>query len=116
MALTDARVHAAIDAAVATVTHVQLHTDYPGPSGTSDVSIGVDRAAITLPPAAGKATSGNVEFAIPDASGPHTHVSLWTAAEGGTFSGSGIIEPAESFAGPGTLAVTVTVSGSSGGA
>ena len=112
MALTQARVHAAIDAAAAPVTHVQLHTADPGGSGTTAVAAGVDRAAITLPAASAGQTSDEAAFAIPGAGGPYTHISLWTASTGGTYCGSGALTPAESFAGAGTLVVTVTVTGS----
>jgi len=113
MAFTQARVHAAIDAAVGTVTHVQLHTGDPGGSGTSAVASGVDRVAIDLPAASGGQTEETVTFTIPGAGGPYTHVSLWTASTGGTYCGSGVLDPQESFAGAGTLDVTVTVTGSS---
>lgn len=113
MALTQARVHAAIDAAVSTVTHLQLHTGDPGGAGTSNVAAGVARAALSLPAASGGQTSDETTLTIPGAGGPYTHVSLWTASTGGTYCGSGALTPAESFAGAGTLDVTVTVTGAS---
>lgn len=85
MALTQARVHAAIDAAVSTTSHAQLHTGDPGAAGTANVAAGVSRAALAFP----------------------------TASTGGTYCGSGTLTPAESFAGAGTLDVTVTVTGAS---
>lgn len=110
MAFTQARIHAAIDAAVDPVTHAQLHTADPGGAGTSGVAAGVDRATLTLPAASGGATSGTATFAVPSESGPYTHVSLWTASTGGTYCGSGMLPPpGESFAGAGSLAVTITV-------
>lgn len=112
MALTQARVDAAIDAALDTITHVQLHTGDPGGSGTSNVAAGVDRAAITLPGASSGESEDTATFTIPGAGGPFTHVSLWTASTAGTYFGSGALTPAESFAGAGTLDVTVTVTGS----
>lgn len=113
MALTQARVHAAIDAAVSTTSHAQLHTGDPGAAGTSNVAAGVSRAALAFPAASGGATSDGATFTIPGAGGPYTHVSLWTASTGGTYCGSGGLTPAESFAGAGTLEVTVTVTGAS---
>jgi hypothetical protein len=113
MALTQARVHAAIDAAVATTTHAQLHTGDPGGAGTSNVAAGVDRVAVSFPGASAGETEDQVTFAIPGAGGPYTHISLWTASTGGTYTGSGALSPAESFAGAGTLDVTVSVTGSS---
>ena len=113
MALTQARVHAAIDAAVSTTSHAQLHTGDPGAAGTSNVAAGVSRAALTFPAASAGQTSDGATFAIPGAGGPYTHVSLWTASTGGTYCGSGTLTPAESFAGAGSLDVTVTVTGAS---
>lgn len=112
MAFVQARVNAAIDAAKASVTHAQLHTGAPGGSGTSNVAAGVSRATLTLPAAAAGASSGAAAFTIPGAGGPFTHVSLWTASTGGTFVGDGALTPAESFAGAGSLNVTVNVTGS----
>jgi hypothetical protein len=111
MALTAARVLAAIDAAVSTTTHAQLHTGDPGAAGTSNVAAGISRAALSFPAASAGQTSDDASFAIPGAGGPFTHVSLWTASTGGTYCGSGALTPAESFAGAGTLDVTVTVTG-----
>ena len=113
MALTQARVHAAIDAAVSTTSHAQLHTGDPGAAGTSNVAAGVSRAALTFPAASAGATSDEATFTIPGVGGPYTHVSLWTASTGGTYCGSGALTPAESFAGAGSLDVTVTVTGAS---
>ena len=111
MAFVQARVNAAVDAAVATANYVQLHTGDPGPAGTSNVAAGIDRAPVSFAAAASGTTSDVASFTIPAAGGPFSHVSLWTAATDGTFDGSGACTPAETFGGAGTLDVTVTVSG-----
>lgn len=114
MAFTNVRVNAAVDAAVAQSTFVQLHDGDPGGAGTGNVAGEVaGRVAISFPAADDLETSDDVEFAITEAGGPYTHISLWSASTEGTFQGSASLSPAESFAGPGTLSVTVTVTGSS---
>ena len=111
MPFTDAPIDAAIDAALATVTHAQLHTGDPGVAGTANVAAGVPRAALGFDSAAGKEVQATATFTPPGNSGPFTHVSLWTASAGGSFNGSEPFDGAESFVNPGTLAVTVTVTG-----
>lgn len=115
MAFTTARVNAAVDAALTTTTHVQLHTGAPGAAGTSNVASGVARAALTKgaagTPTAKQAVS-TASWTIPGAGGPYTHFSMWTAVSGGTFTGDGALTPQETFAGSGTLALTMTVTGS----
>src|SRR5690606_37219186 len=116
MAYTQARVDAALDAANSGATHAQLHTDDPGGSGTSNVGAQVDgRASITgLSGASAGADAGTGTFTILDpGDGAYTHVSLWTAATDGTFIGSGALTPEETFAGPGSLEVTITTTASS---
>lgn len=115
MAFTTARINAAIDTALATSTHVQLHTGAPGTSGTANVASGVTRAALTKGPAGSptdRQSTSTASWVIPGAGGPYTHFSLWTAVSGGTFTGDGSLTPQETFAGSGTLALTMTVTGS----
>ena len=115
MAFTTGRINAAIDTALATATHVQLHTGAPGAAGTSNVAAGVARAPLTKNPAGtptAKQAVCTATWAIPAAGGPYTHFSLWTALTGGTFDGDGTLTPQETFAGSGTLALTATVTGS----
>ena len=117
MALFTARINVAVDAALAGITHAQLHTGDPGAAGTSNVAPGVARATITLPAAAGGDTTDTVTFEIPTSGGgPYDHVSLWSAADGGTCYGTGLVTPAETYAADGpegrTLLVTLTVTGS----
>lgn len=113
MALTTARLNAAIDAAASGITHAQLHTGAPGAAGTSNVAAGVSRAALTgVGSASAAADSWTGSFTIPGAGGPFTHVSFWTASSGGTFMGDAALTPSETFAGAGTLGLTVSVTGS----
>ena len=112
MAFTSARLNAALDGAVANVTHAQLHTGAPGGAGTSNVAAGVDRVAGTFAAASGGSTTASFSFTIPAAGGPFTHVTLFNAATGGTFQGDGTLTPQETFAGAGTLDVTVTATAS----
>lgn len=109
MAFVTARLNAALDAALASVTHAQLHTGDPGAAGTSNVAAGVDRAELSGIGSASNGTdSATGAWTIPGAGGPFTHFSLWTASESGTFVASGTLDPDETFAGAGTLNVTIT--------
>lgn len=112
MAFTQARVDAALDAALATTTHAQLHTGDPGAAGTANVAAGIDRATASFPAASAGESEALASFAV-TAGGPYSHVSLWTAATGGTHTGNGALTPAETFAGPGTLDVTITATATS---
>lgn len=113
MAFTTARINAALDAASNGVTHAQLHTGAPGGSGTSNVATQASRAALSgVGSATGAADSWTASFTIEGAEGPYTHVSFWTASTSGTFMGDATLSPQETFAGAGTLNLTVTVSGS----
>lgn len=108
MAFVVARLNSALDAGLSGVTHAQLHTGAPGAAGTSNVAAGVSRCALTgIGSASAGADSATGTWTIPAAGGPFTHFSLWTASTGGTFVADGTLSPAETFAGAGTLAVTV---------
>lgn len=113
MAFVTARIVAAVDAALASSTHVQLHTGAPGGSGTSNVAVSAARAAITWGSDVGGVVVGTATWTITAAEGPYTNFSLWTAITAGTFYGSGTLTPNETFAGAGTLALTATVTGTS---
>lgn len=111
MAFTDARVNAAVDASVDETTHLQLHDGDPGAAGTDNVAAETTREAITFGAASGKQAQGTVTFAISGAGGPYTHVTGWSASSGGTHQFTAAVTPAETFAGAGSLQVTVTVTG-----
>lgn len=108
MSFSIARVTAAIDAAVDDTTHIQLHDGDPGPNGTDNVAASVDREGLVFPAATSGSTAQTATFTIPGAGGPFTHVSGWNDTSAGTFQWSAELTPAESFAGPGALEVTVT--------
>lgn len=113
MAFVTARINAALDAASSGITHAQLHTGAPGGSGTSNVAQEADRASLSgVGSASGGSDTWTCSFTITDAEGPYTHITFWTASSGGTFSADAELSPAEEFAGPGTLNVTVTAFGS----
>jgi hypothetical protein len=88
MALSSSAATLAVDAALAGVTHVQLHSGEPGGSGTANVITAVDatRQAVTLGAGSGGvvAATTNPEW---EASAGFTieAVTLWTASSGGTF-------------------------------
>lgn len=111
MAFTAARLNAAVDAALTGATHIQAHTGAPGGSGTSNVATNHSRAALS---GVGAASGGidtitaSITFTGPSG-GAVTHFSLWTASTAGTFMGDGTLTPNESFAGAGTLAVSIPV-------
>jgi hypothetical protein len=109
MAFTTARLNAALDSALSTSTHAQLHTGAPGAAGTSNVAAGVSRSALSgVGAASGGSDTITGSWTIPAAGGPFTHFSLWTASTGGTFNGDGTLTPSETFAGAGTLNYTIT--------
>lgn len=108
MSFVTARLNSALDAALSGVTHAQLHTGDPGAAGTSNVAAGVNRCALTgIGSSSGGADSGTGAWDIPGAGGPYTHFSLWTADTAGTFVVAGELDPDETFAGAGTLNVTI---------
>lgn len=115
MALTEARVNAAIDGAISTITHVRMHTGAPGGSGTSNVAANAAVTAIDFPSASSAESEDTVTVTISGAQAAMTHCSLWIGDPGdsGVFAGDGEVSPAESFAGAGTLDLTVTVTGTS---
>jgi hypothetical protein len=108
MAFVTARLNSALDAGLSGVTHAQLHTGAPGAAGTSNAAAGVSRCALTgIGSASSGADSATGTWTIPGAGGPFTHFSLWTDVSAGTFVADGTLDPDETFAGAGTLAVTV---------
>lgn len=113
MAFTTARVNAAVDAALGATVYGQLHTGDPGAGGTNNVSAVTGREQFSFPAASNEETSDDAVFAVSGATSALSHFTLWDAASNGNLIASGECSPAESFAGSGTLTVTVTVTGSS---
>lgn len=109
MTYTVARLDAALDGANGATTHMQLHNGDPGAGGTANVAVQVaGRIAFTLPASAAGASSNTGSFDILDTGdGAYTHITLWDALTGGTHQATGVLTPQESFAGAGTLNVTV---------
>lgn len=108
---TDARINAALDAALDGGDFVQLHTGDPGSSGTGNVASSVSRTSASWGAASSKAASCSVVWTIPAAGGPYTNFSVWSASTGGTFYGSGSLDPSTTFESSGTLTSTLTASG-----
>lgn len=104
-----ARLNSALDAALSGVTHAQLHTGAPGAAGTANVAAGVARCALTgIGGASGGTDVATGAWTIPGAGGPFTDFSLWTDVTAGTFVADGELDPDETFAGAGTLNLTMT--------
>src|SRR5690554_5469734 len=115
MSFTTARVTAAIDAAVEDTTHIQLHDGDPGSSGTDNVASVASRTAFVFPAASNGETEQTVEIEITGATDPGSplgYATGWNAASNGTHQWTAPLSPAESFAGAGTLEVTVTATAS----
>lgn len=112
MSFTTARVTAAIDAAVEDTTHIQLHDGDPGSGGTDNVAGEASRTAFVFPAASNGETAQTVEIEITGAGGPYGYATGWNAASNGTHQWTAPLSPAESFAGAGTLEVTVTATAS----
>lgn len=79
------------------ITHVSLHTAYPGGGGTNEVAGGspaYSREAVTWGAASGgsMASSGALDFDVP-ASTTVMWAGLWSAGSGGTFYGSAPLGP-----------------------
>lgn len=115
MAFTTARLNAAIDAALSGADYIRIHDGAPGSAGTSNA---VAKGTLT---GVGSATGAEDEITsavtIPSAMGPLGYFSLWDGDpdSGGVCLASGsdqTLTPAETFAGAGTLNVTVTVAAS----
>lgn len=114
MAFTAARVDAAIDGAVDGTTHIQLHDGDPGAGGTANVAAEVAaRLAFVFPAASSGESEQTATFSITGAGGPYGYVTGWNALTDGTHQWTAELTPAESFAGAGSLEVTVTATGQS---
>lgn len=113
MAYTQARVNAALTAANSGITHAQLHTGDPGVAGTSHILAQSTRTELSLSAVSNGESGGVATFTISGATSDITHISLWDADASGTYYGSGELTPVESFAGAGTLEVTITTTASS---
>lgn len=89
-AFTDAVVQSMLDQLDTLVTHLSLHSGFPGAAGANELSGGSPayaRKAVTYAAASGrsKALSGNLVFDVPAAT--VAWLGKWTALTGGTFRG-----------------------------
>ena len=86
--------------AVATC-YVQLHVGDPGAAGTSNAAVETTRKAVSFGAASSGAISNDAAITWTNVAGTedYTHFSLWDAASGGNFLGSGTITAAAVTAG-----------------
>lgn len=102
--------NAAIQAAI---THAQLHTAEPNAAGTTNVATS-SRQAITWVTAANGDIVATVDlnFTGGAASGPATHVSLWSASTSGTHYGYYALTGDTTFNAAGEYTLTgITITG-----
>lgn len=95
-------------AAIPAITHIQLHTGSPGPSGTANIATGsgATRQALTWGAESGGELAVTVNPAWSVVAGTYTHVSFWTAPTGGTFAASDDLPTPQTYAAPATLTLT----------
>lgn len=88
-------------------TFVQLHTGDPGAAGTTAPSAVTTRQSATFAAAAGGAIalSNSPAFTM-TASETITHISVWSAASGGTFLWSAILSASKAVVATDTLTLT----------
>lgn len=92
--LTVAGAATALTALKGAYTWAQLHTAAPGPNGTTAVAVETDRVLITWPGTVSTATMSNTNtltWTGVAGSEDYTHVSIWSAATGGTCGMTGVI-------------------------
>lgn len=92
--LTVAGAATALTALKGAYTWAQLHTAAPGPSGTTAVATETDRVQIEWPTTVTTQTMSNTNtltWTGVAGSEDYTHVSIWSAATGGTCGMTGII-------------------------
>jgi hypothetical protein len=91
------------------VTHVSLHTDDPGATGTDEATGGSPayaRKAITWAAwsAGASSNTGALVFDVP--TGTYNHVGYWSADTGGTYYGSRACT-SQTFSGQGTYTIAI---------
>ena len=108
MPLVDAVLNDAADGAVATITHAQIHTADPEPASGVGTEATSARLPITWDAATGTIASADatLSFTGGAASGPATHIGLWSALAGGTFLGSHPLTGDQTFNAAGEYDVT----------
>lgn len=112
--LNDATVDIGNAAIQAVTTHAQLHTAEPNAAGTTNVATSA-RQPITWVTAANgdMIVTADASFTGGAASGPCTHVSLWSASTSGTHRGYFALTGDQTFNAAGEYTVTgITVTGS----
>lgn len=113
MALTEAALNIMANALATAADHASLHTADPGATGLNPATSA--RQPIVWDAAAGGDISltGTEAFTGGAASGPCTHVGLWTELVGGTFLGGFALTGDQTFNAAGEYELTdVTINGS----
>lgn len=118
----DTELNAMADAMAARCAYLSIHTADPAPTGSDEaVGGGYARKALTFTPAGdegvlgpvwqpatvGVAWSDAVDFDVD--SGVYTHLGAWSAATGGIFRCSNILDPEEIVTSPGTVSAFIGV-------
>lgn len=113
MALNDTLLNIGANAMAAAATHLSLHSAAPDAAGSNACTSA--RVAASWPGAAtGDITVTNKAFTGVAASGPVTHVGLWSAATAGTFYGAYALTGDQSANAAGEYTLTsLTLNGSS---
>lgn len=96
--LNDAALVLAANAVDTAITHMQLHSGAPGAAGTANVTTALRVAVNGTVDADGDITWSNVAFTGVVANGAATHISLWSAATGGTCYGTGALSGGDATA------------------
>jgi hypothetical protein len=84
------------------VVYAQLHVGAPGPSGTANVAgnnVRQSAGAFAAPSGGATTNSSPINWTSVSTSETYSHVSLWSAASGGTFVASGSITAGAILAG-----------------
>lgn len=113
MALLDALLNIGANAMGTAAPYLAIHTAAPDGTG-SNQSSAARVAASWAGASGGDLTITNKLFSGGAASGPATHVGLWSASSGGTFYGSQALTGDSTFNSAGEYTITtLTINGSS---
>lgn len=116
MPLNDALLTIGAQAMCNAATHVAIHTAVPDATGSNQSSAARQLASWDVAANGDMILTTDENFTGGAASGPATHVGLWSAATGGTFYGYFALTGDQTFNAAGEYTLTgVTVNGSSTG-
>jgi len=111
--LNDTLLNIGATAMQAVATHAQLHTAEPNAAGTTNVATSARQAITWITAANGDmVVTADAAFTGGAASGPATHVSLWSASSAGTHYGYFALTGDQTFNAAGEYTLTgITVTG-----